>query len=375
MAEILRNMERRKLRSALTITGIVIGILALTVMGSMSEYFSSLIDNAVRLIGSNLIVSPKSQDFESLLSPGDERRIERVPGVAAAFPIVNDTLEELGGVSFGIPDLVYGLPPENSKDVFGSVTLKKGRWLQRGDEYVTVVGSKLADKRKLDLGSAIEYRDRQLTVVGIMNETQTTPDTLAMIPIETVRRLLKSPDIVAAYYVIPSDPTQTNAVAQRIREAVDNVTVTTPESAAQQAQQALAIFNVILVGGAVLAVFVGGLAVINTMIMSVNERRHEIGLKKAVGASDGEIVFEYLVEAAVIGLVGGLVGLLLGWGLASALNAVTAQALGGTAIFTVTPRLALVALAFAIGLGAVAGLYPAWNAARLDPVQALRVDT
>src|SRR5581483_9644172 len=108
MAEILRNMARRKLRSALTITGIVIGILALTVMGSMSEYFSSLIDNAVRLIGSNLIVSPKSQDFESLLSPGDERRIERVPGVAAAFPIVNDTLEELGGVSFGIPDLVYG---------------------------------------------------------------------------------------------------------------------------------------------------------------------------------------------------------------------------------------------------------------------------
>jgi putative ABC transport system permease protein len=94
-----------------------------------------------------------------------------------------------------------------------------------------------------------------------------------------------------------------------------------------------------------------------------------------VGASDREIVFEYLVEAGVIGLLGGVIGLLLGWGLASLLNAATSVALGGTAIFSVTPRLALVALGFALGLGAFAGLYPAWNAARLDPVKALRVDS
>lgn len=375
MGEILRNMVRRKLRTGLTISGIIIGILALTVMGSMTEYFNTLIENAIMLLGNTIVVSPESNDFDSMLSLGDQRRIERIPGVKVAIPLVNDTLEELDAVSFGIPDLVVGVPPEDASQIYPSVTLAKGRWLQRGDEYEVVVGSKLADKRKLELGSAITYREKKLAVVGIMNETQTSPDSEALIPIETVRRLLKAPDMVIAFYVKPEAGANLTHIAAGIKDSVEKVTVTTPEEAGDQARQALAVFNVILVSGAVLAVFVGGLAVINTMIMSVNERRHEIGLKKAVGASDGEIIFEYLAEAALIGLVGGLIGLLLGWGLAGLLNALTAEALGGTPIFTVTPRLALVALAFALTLGTIAGFYPAWNAARLDPVKALRVDS
>lgn len=375
MGEILRNMGRRKLRTTLTIVGIVIGILALTVMGSMSEYFSSLVDNAVTLLGSNIVVSPKDQTFESALSVVDERRVRRVAGVKDVIPTAIDTFEGLDAVSVGIPDVAYGIPPENSNAIFPSVTLTKGRWLQRGDEYEIVVGSQLAKKRKLDLGSTIEYRERDLIVVGIMNETRTSPDSIAMMNLTTMRRLLKAPELIQDMYVIPEDPAQVDRIAQNIRDNVENVTVYTPQEAAAQAQQALAVFNVILVGGAVLAVFVGGLAVINTMIMSVNERRHEIGLKKAIGASDGEIVREYLVEAALIGLVGGLVGLFLGWSLASLLNAVTSEALGGSAIFNVTPRLMLVAIGFAVILGMIAGFYPAWNAARLDPVKALRVDS
>lgn len=375
MGEILRNMARRKLRTTLTIVGIVIGILALTVMGSMSEYFNTLLDNAINLLGNNIIVSPKSNDFESVLTTIDERRVLRIGGVRDVIPVANDTLEELSGVSFGIPDIVYGVPPEHSGTLFPTITLKKGRWLQRGDEYETVVGSTVAKKHNLDIGSTIRYHDHDLTVVGIINETQTTPDSIAMMNLNTVRRLLKAPELIAAMYVVPEDVSQIDAIAQRIRDSVENVQVYTPREAAAQAQQGLAIFNVILIGGAVLAVFVGGLAVINTMIMSVNERRHEIGLKKAVGASDGEIVREFLLEAAAIGFIGGTVGLLLGWGLATLLNIATAQSLGGSSIFTVTPRLMLIAVSFAMFLGMVAGLYPAWNAARLDPVQALRVDS
>lgn len=375
MLEILANIGRRKLRTGLTVSGIVIGILALTVMGSMSEYFSDLIEKAVTLVGTNIVVSPKSNDFDSMLSPGDQRRIERLPGVREAIPIVNDTLTELNAVNVGIPDIVIGMPPEHSQDIYPSVRIAKGRWLQRGDDYMAVVGSKLADRRHLDLGSTVKYHDHALTVVGIMEETQTTPDSLAMIPIETVRRLLKAPNLVVAYYVKPDDPDQSMEIAAGIRETLDNVQVQTAQEAGDQARQALALFNVILVSGAVLAVFVGGLAVINTMIMSVNERRHEIGLKKAIGATDREIVVEYLVEAALIGLVGGILGVLLGWGLASVLNTLTTQVLAGASIFTVTPRLVVLSLAFAMGLGALAGLYPAWNAARLDPVNALRVDS
>lgn len=375
MGEILRNMARRKLRTTLTVTGIVIGILALTVMGSMSEYFNTLVDNAIHLLGTNIVVSPKNNDFDSILTTVDQRRVERIDGVRLVVPTVTDTLQELDAVSFGIPDIVYGVPAENSGTLFPAVTLSAGRWLQRGDDYETVVGSQLAKKHNLSLGSTLTYHDHTLTVVGIMNPTQTSPDSLAMVDLETVRRLLKAPDAIASMYVTPQDPAQIDRIAQNIRDHVDNVTVTTPQEAAVQAAQSLVVFNVIIVGGAVLAVFVGGLAVINTMIMSVNERRHEIGLKKAVGASDGEIVREFLLEAAVIGLFGGLIGLGLGWGLATLLNAITSASLGGSTIFNVTPRLAGIALAFAVGLGMIAGFYPAWNAARLDPVQALRVDS
>lgn len=375
MSEILRNMGRRKLRSTLTIVGIVIGILALTVMGSMSEYFSGLIDNAVNLLGDYVVVSPENNDFSSMLTTVDERRVLRIGGVKDVIPIANDTIDEFGAVSFGIPDLVYALPAEHASTLFPTVSLAKGRWIQRGDEYETVVGSQLAKKRNLDLGSTIRYHDHDLVVVGIMNPTQTTPDSVAILEINTLRRLLKAPEMIAALYVQPENPALIDTIAKNIRDNVENVQVTTPKEAALQAQQALAVFNVILVGGAVLAVFVGGLAVINTMIMSVNERRHEIGLKKAVGASDGEIVREFLFEAAVIGLFGGIIGFLLGWGLAGLLNAVTSQALGGSSIFNVTPRLMVIALAFALILGTIAGLYPAWNAARMDPVKALRVDS
>lgn len=375
MGEILRNMARRKLRTTLTIMGIVIGILALTVMGSMSEYFNTLVDKAISLLGTNIVVTPKDETFEAALTTLDERKVRRIGGVSDVIPTAIDTFDEFSGVSFGIPDIVFGVPSENSNSLFPTIRLTKGRWLQRGDEYETVVGSKLAEKRKLDLGGTIRYHDHDLVVVGIMEETQTTPDTVALVNLNTVRRLLKAPDLIARIYVTPEDASQVDTIAKNIRDTVDNVTVLTPKEAAATAQQALAVFNVILVGGAVLAVFVGGLAVINTMIMSVNERRHEIGLKKAIGASDREIVFEYLIEAAVIGLLGGVIGLLLGWGLASLLNVVTAQSLGGSGIFNVTPRLMLIAIAFALFLGMLAGFYPAWNAARLDPVKALRVDS
>jgi putative ABC transport system permease protein len=134
MSEILRNMGRRKLRTILTISGIVIGILALTVMGSMSEYFNGLIDNAINLLGNNIVVSPAQNDFESILSTVDERRVRRVPGVSDVIPVANDTLEEFDAVSFGIPDIAYGVPAENSGTLFPAVTLQEGRGLQRGDD-------------------------------------------------------------------------------------------------------------------------------------------------------------------------------------------------------------------------------------------------
>ena len=129
-----------------------------------------------------------------------------------------------------------------------------------------------------------------------------------------------------------------------------------------------------MLGGAVLAGIVGGLAVVNTMIMSVNERTREIGIKKALGAEDSTIIREFLTEAALMGLIGGLAGAWFGWVTATMLNVLLAGALGGSDVWLVTPRLIALVMGFALGLGLFAGIYPAWSAARLDPVQALRAE-
>lgn len=372
MLEILRNMTRRKARTGLTVFGIVVGIFALTIMGSMTEYFNSMIENAVAQAGTNIGIAPKGGDIQTVLTPGDQKKIERVAGVRYVLPSAFDTLGELGAVSFGATELIWSEVPELAHYDFPRTSLKRGRWLQRGDMYHAVIGSKIASKRDLDLGGTIEYRDRDFSVVGIMNETQSSPDTMALVPLDIMRRLLKAPDLIMAISVVPQNPLEVDALAARIQREVDTVTVTTPEEAIVEVRQALGIFNAILMGGAVMAVLVGGLAVINTMIMSVTERIKEIGLKKAIGASDLDIIREYLSEAIIIGLVGGVIGFLLGSGLAALLNSTVSEAMGASNIFTVTPRLALLAVLFAVGLGGFAGLYPALVAARLDPVRALR---
>jgi len=373
LIEILRNMLRRKVRTFLTIFGITIGVFALTVMGSMAEYFNVMIERAEKLSGSSISIRPKETGFSPFISQGALHRLERMDGVKAVIPLVWDTLEELKGIQMGMPDMVLGIPPRLARLSMEPISLERGRWLEPGDDYEVVIGHKIAQKKGLDIGDKLTWKKKEFTVVGIMERTETVPDQFAIMPIETVRRLIKQPDAIHSVTVVPEDPAQADALAERINREVPDVKANPPTKSAEDARKGLLIFNVIMTSGAVLAVVVGGLAVINTMVMSVHERTREIGVKKAVGAEDLDILAEYITEAALIGFAGGLIGLVLGWGMAGLLNSTVARELGAE-LFTVTPRLVISALAFSTALGMVAGLYPAWRAARLDPVVALRAE-
>ncbi len=364
-------MSRRKVRTGLTIFGIVVGIFAVTVMGSMTEYFNALIDNARQGAGEAIIVSPKG-GIRATLSQADVSRIERVQGVQAAIPQVSTFFESLGSVSFGPPDQVLGVPPDKIMLLWSNDDLAEGRWLERGDTYQMVVGTSIAKKEKLQLGSTLTWREKDFQIVGLLKETQTAPDGWLIAPMDIVQKTIKRPDLISQINVIPEDKTQVNALTARIKDQVSNVNVQTLEQQLDAIEQGLAVFNAILLSSAVLAAIIGGLAVVNTMIMSVSERTPEIGLKKAIGATNGNIIGEFLLEAAVIGLLGGAIGFGLGWGVAGLLNLGASEALGGAEIFKITPRLAAIAIGFAVLLGVGAGLLPAWNASRLDPVIALR---
>jgi putative ABC transport system permease protein len=132
------------------------------------------------------------------------------------------------------------------------------------------------------------------------------------------------------------------------------------------------IFNAIIIGVAAISLIVGGLSVINTMAMSVAERTREIGIRRAIGGSRRRIVRELVAEAGVIGLLGGLIGLGLGAAVVILVN--EAGRSSGTVLFDLTPQTAVFAVGFSTILGMVAGIIPAWTAARLDPVSALRYE-
>jgi len=374
---ILRNMARRRVRTALTMFGIAIGVFALTVMGAMSENFATQIDNAERLYQDLIQISPLKTGPAGRLTRATIVHLRQVDGVLYVVNIIGASLEENGdnGISFGPPETMMGVDPTYITYVFGTVPLQAGRWLDPGDGRDLVVGSKVAQKHNLGIGSTMTWRKHNYTVVGIMSDTNTFPDQYALAPFDEVQRDLGLPsNVVGELQIIVQPGADPEVVTRRIRQEVPTVKATSPKEEAAQIAQAMAVFNVIVLGGAVLAGIVGGLAVVNTMIMSVNERTREIGIKKALGAEDRTIVREYLTEAMLIGLFGGLAGLWSGWVVASLLNATIAASLGGSDVWLVTPRLALYVMLFAVALGLVAGAYPAWSAARLDPVQALRAE-
>jgi putative ABC transport system permease protein len=184
----------------------------------------------------------------------------------------------------------------------------------------------------------------------------------------SIRGSIDTTKLVAGVTVYGNPGVNLDTLADRINAQVPGVKATRPSTLVASFNSGGAVFTAITTGAALLALIVGGLSVVNTMLMAVTERVREIGLKKAVGAHVSHILREYLLEAVTIGLIGGTIGLALGWGITSLINLGSPN----TTLFLLTWRLVILSLVFSVGLGAVAGIIPALRASRMDPVRALR---
>ncbi len=311
-----------------------------------------------------------------------------MPGVAVAVPEVQMLLDpDASGAGFGLPDFIVGAVAgaDEGRESF-VINAAQGRLLIAEDEgsNVVVLGSDLARKFEKDPGDTMEIRGIEFDVVGVMEPTLTAPDTTAIVPLEAAQRMLAEDAPILArqglgtdqlasqvvvYPVIGSDVA---TVAKAIEDGVEQVQTVTGDDFDEQIGSATAIFNAIILGVALISLVVGGLSVINTMAMSVAERTREIGIKRSIGASRGRIMRELVAEAALIGLIGGIIGLVLGAVVVFFAN--EAGRSSGTILFQLTANTAVFALVFSTVLGALAGLAPGWNAARLDPVEALRYE-
>jgi putative ABC transport system permease protein len=393
--EILRNLTRRKLRNALTVAGIMIGVLALTTMGAMAEKFNLLFDGGERFFSGHVVVNdPSLSGFgPGLIQVTRAAEIDKVDGVAGAFPNISLLAKADEQGSFSVPDQILGTAPGSERYESFKLTVAQGRDIDRAATGEVAFGSDIAREFGVRVGDSItlprppkqpkpDYIGHRFKVVGIYDKTLTAPDSFAFVSFADAQRMFGEnlpravrgqvdvSQLANSISVYGKPGVNLDDLARRISRDVPGVHAIPPSTLVAEFKQGSLLLTAITTGSAVLALVVGGLSVVNTMLMAVTERVREIGLKKALGAQTGHILREFLLEAILFGAIGGGLGLLLGWTTTLAINAWTAAQ--NLSLFLVSGRLVVLAVVFSVGLGAVAGIVPAFRAARMDPVTALR---
>jgi ABC-type antimicrobial peptide transport system permease subunit len=395
--EIVRNLFRHKLRSSLTISGIVIGVLAITTMGALAESFNAVLDGRVQYFGSNVQVGPPAGQAASLMPLTKIDEIRQVPGVAAAFPTYGFPAKpEVNAVGFDLPDTIIASDPTEAAWSKLKTTYAEGHAIDADSSGEVVLGSTIDQEFKKKIGDTIDlpvkphdasadFVNHTFKVVGILNVTRTAPDTSAYVNITDGQMLLKDSLPVAVrdatdvtkmakgidvYAKSGTSISELDKIADRINAQVSGVKASKPSDLINSFRQGGGIFTVLTAAAVLLTLIIGGLSLVNTMFLAVAERVREIGLKKACGATTFNIMREFLGEATLIGFLGGVIGYGLGTLITIVANASTPS--GQSALFLITPSLTILAIGFATALGAVAGVLPAWRAAHLDPAVALR---
>ena len=385
----LRNLSRRRLRTALTILGITIGIWALVVFGSMANRINDMVGKGSVYFQSGAISvwggggdTPKMNPLDLAL----EDRIKAIPDVDVVVPGVSMYLsDDNASMSMGLPPMITAQPAglTTGRDTL-ILRAAAGRLLAASDEgsNVVVLGCDLARQYSKQVGDTITLRGEEFTVVGVLAQTQTQPDNSAMIPFAAEQRLylttlpslvkanLTASNVVTGFQVYPKPGTSPDTITAQIKALSPELGTMTGADFDKLAGSYAAMLNSVLVGIGLISLAVGGLSVVNTMAMSIAERTREIGIKRAIGAGRIRIVREIVAESALIGCIGGTIGLALGALLVTLAN--EAGRSSGTILFELTAGTAISSVIFSTVLGAIAGFVPALHAARLDPVAALR---
>ncbi len=380
---IIKNITQRKLRTGLTVFGIALGIFAVIVMGGMSEHFNLTFDRSMSLTADKIRVLPEGGFGGGNLNESKVREVKRVPGVSDAYGLLEAPLDPESLGMFG-GDMVLGIPPEKQELAMKDTKLTEGRFLVTGDSYRAVLGSGVAREFNLKVGDELEVKSkrvaragtithtRNFTVVGILEYTGSFFDNAVQVPLDRAQKFFDRGDTVSLILAVPDPNADPEDLTKRIELNVEKVKAFSPAELRKQIEQSLVVFSLITISAAVLAAIIGGLSVMNTMLMSVSERTKEFGLMKALGAETRDILFMTMGEAALMGILGGILGIIGGGALVYYLNDYLASK--GTTLFTITPRLLVISIVFSTLLGVISGAYPAYRAAKMSPMEALRYE-
>lgn len=388
----LKNIWSSKTRTLLTMLGIIIGVTAVIVIVGLGNGMNNYMADSFAELGTNtLSVNVTGRGTSRSVSVEDMYRV--VEEHPALLENVSPTVPMMGAVKVDTETLDYTSVTGVSEDYFSmkGYEVAQGRGLQYVDvrerKHVCVVGS-YVNSAYYDgnaLGQSIRVGGKKLTIVGVLSPESDSPeeggtDDCVFLPYSTAARLSGAGRIGSFTFTVV-DEDQAEAAKTVVEDSLYAVfrdsNAYSVVSMAQMLEVMSSMINMIITILAVIAgisLLVGGIGIMNIMLVSVTERTREIGIRKALGAKEGSILRQFVVEAAVTSGLGGIIGILLGFAL-SALATVAITALMNTAL-TVSPSAGAVLGAFGISafIGVLFGYLPARKAARLNPIDALRYD-
>lgn len=394
----LDSIKHRRLRSWLTMIGIFIGVAAVVSLISLGQGMQSSIESQFEMMGSNkLIIMPGvgmgMMPTSEKLTSKDLTIVEKVKGV----DIVTEMIYSSSLIEFkdeARHTLVIGLPTDDSANIFKDMQgfeTEKGRDLKEGDKLKAVIGYLVArDNGFFEEGAGIRDRiiikGEEFRVVGIMEQVGNPQDDRQVyIPLDIAREIFEREGEIDAIYVQVKSGFEPTEIAEDIKEELrefrnekegeETFSIQTFEQILESFNTIFGIVQAVLVGIAGISLLVGGIGIMNTMYTSVLERTKEIGIMKAVGARNSDILLLFLVESGLLGLFGGFIGIVIGLGFAKAVEFIISNNLGVDLLkVAIDPVLITGSLLFAFVIGSLSGMFPARQAARMKPVDALRYE-
>ncbi len=398
-ATVWLGLSTHKLRSFLTILGVVIGVASVITLMAIGQGSQERILANIEGMGTDLVnIRPGAFTFggvrggqaQTLTMEDSEAIAEQVPNISAVAPTYSSNLQVVvGGENTNAS--VTGVTPEywevqNFKMASG--TFLSAQEYQRGAK-VAVLGS---DVKETLFGTADPVGQRMrmgtliVTVIGVMESEgfgPMSPDNSIYIPLTAMQQTVAQPRtaqgdrIVSSIALTVSDEEKADQVVEDITSLLrdrhrlgpgvdDDFNIMSTQEIAEMITSTTETMTLLLGAVAAISLLVGGIGVMNIMLVSVLERTREIGIRKALGAREQDIWVQFLIEAALLTFTGGIIGVIFGWGISYLIDSM------GVMTTTVSVNIVILAVAVAVGIGLFFGFYPAWNASRLNPIEALR---
>ncbi len=395
----LGNLKHRGLRSWLTILGVFIGIAAVVSLISMGQgletaiagQFGALSVDTLTIQNKGTGFGPPGSTVVEKLNNNDLDIIEGVNGVDLVVPrlIRVGSLEYNKIAGFGFAS---DIPEEKERREFiydnFDIEVEEGRLLREGDKGKVMLGNFFLDtddfEKDFRIGKTVKINKKDFEVIGILEQSSTFQlNSVVFMTTSDLQDLFGIEDEYDLIVAKVRDRDKIEEIGEEIerklrrdrneKEDEETFSVETPLQSLAAVSTILNIINIIVIGIAAISLFVGGVGIANTMYTSVIERTKEIGIMKAVGARNRDVLSIFLIESGLLGLVGGVAGALIGLGGALAVSSLANQALGADLfIVSISYPLLLSAVSFSFFVGVVSGIIPALQASKLNVVDALR---